>query len=94
MSAKCKGLAVNETYRHSDPLYVSKIPTKSISILSFIDIVNFLVQDPEIMGLQTSGDQGNQNIVGNKLVSLEEKTAVANSKAFRRLKDVKVRQIK
>lgn len=36
-----------ETYRYSDPLYVSKIPTKSISILSFIHIINFLVQDPK-----------------------------------------------
>lgn len=45
--AKYKGPSVNETYRYTDPLYVSKIPSKSISIFSFIDIVNFLIQYPE-----------------------------------------------
>lgn len=37
-----------ETYRHSDPLYVPKVPTKSISILPLIYIINFLIQYPEI----------------------------------------------
>lgn len=36
------------TYRHSDPLYVSKISAKFISILPFINVVNFLIQSPAI----------------------------------------------
>lgn len=37
-----------ETYRYADPLYISKISPKLISILSFIHVINFLVQDPAI----------------------------------------------
>lgn len=42
---KRKGLQ-EETYRHSDPLNITKIPTKFISIFPFVYIINLLIQDP------------------------------------------------
>lgn len=38
---------MQETYRYSDPLYISKIPAESICVLPFIYIINFLIQNPE-----------------------------------------------
>lgn len=37
-----------ETYRYPDPLYIPKISTESISIFSFIYVIDFLIQNPEI----------------------------------------------
>lgn len=47
ISISCFFIMMQETYRYSDPFYISKISAESICILPFINIINFLIQNPE-----------------------------------------------
>lgn len=37
----------NETYRYADPAYIPEVSPESISILSFVYVINFLIQNSE-----------------------------------------------
>lgn len=38
---------VDETYRYSDPAYVPEVSSELVCVLSFVYVVNLLIQDPE-----------------------------------------------
>lgn len=40
------GLA-NETYRYTDPAYIPEVSPESVGVLSFVYVVNFLIQNSE-----------------------------------------------